>query len=108
MTKPLSILMALALCGCSRSPDDLPSVSVGRENCSNTACLQRVEIDGIQCIVAGSQGSPIGGLSCDWIGYHQREPERQPPNIEAVKRCINALDPNSVNLATEIPACARQ
>lgn len=35
-------------------------------------------------------------------------PERQPPNIEAVKRCINALDPNSVNLATEIAVCARQ
>ena len=38
----------------------------------------------------------------------QREPERQPPDIEAVKRCIDGLDPDSVNLASEITACAQQ
>ena len=33
-------------------------------------------------------------------------PERQPPDIEAVKRCINALDPDSAGLNREIIACA--
>ena len=98
MTKPTSILLVLALCGCDRVPDDRPAVSVGPKGCSDTTCMHHVEIDGIQCIAARSHGTPIGGLSCDWIGYHQRQPERQPPDAEAIDTCLMALDPNSNQL----------
>ena len=37
----------------------------------------------------------------------QREPERKPPDIEAAKRCIDGLDPDSVELDREILECAK-
>ena len=101
MTKPTSILIliALALCGCQ---DQTGSAKVEKVMPDG----YRVEVvEGVRCIRYDFYAR--SGLSCDWVGYHQREPERQPPDVEAVKRCINSLDPDSVELAAEILECAK-
>ncbi len=117
MTKPTSILIALALCGCQKDPlADWNMAPPKEPQVTRVEALSQSDdsffgyfdetVNGVRCIKF--RGYQSSGLSCDWIGYHQREPERQPPDIEAVKRCINALDPDSVNLASEIQECAQQ
>lgn len=117
MTKPSSILILIALCGCQKDPledwnmappkkPEVTRVEVSSQSDGNVYGYFDESVNGVRCIKY--RGYKSAGISCDWIGYHQMKPERQPPDIEAVKRCINALDPDSVTLASEIVECARQ
>ena len=111
------MLLALALCGCQKDPledwnmappkePQVTRVETLSESDDNVFGYFDETVNGVRCIKF--RGYQSIGLSCDWIGYHQRQPERQPPDVEEVKACINGLDPNSSDLTREILDCAQQ